>query len=305
MRFGSATARRGFTLVELVVAAVVAALVAGSASMALSQLLNLKARSAGREQAFGRADAAAASIARDVENTLRDYDLTFAKVAVTDGGDDAQAKDEILLLGHSARRARARDDTPEGGEYELQYRVAPLNSDPKSSALWRRIDPAHDDSIDAGGVASALVAGVSGLQIQAYDGDQWLETWDSDNDGLPHAVRVTVTAKSDDGRVTAMARRVVAIDRVPIPIDMSATGDTGASGATGASGTTNRPTTGTSAGSGFTVTQPGSGAGSGAAGGSGNRGGGGTGGGGGGGNGGGGGGSGGTGGGTGSRGGGR
>jgi hypothetical protein len=250
--------------------------------MSLSQLLGLKGRSVAREQAFGRADAAAAGIARDLENALRDWNLSYTRVAVIDSGEGDQAHDELMLLAHSPRRARPGTDTPEGGDYEVQYRIVPLQSNPARQALWRRIDPSLDIAIDGGGIASAVVAGVTSLQIDACDSDAWYEAWDSDNDGLPHAVRVLVTAVSDDGKVTASARRVVAIDRVPVPIDPNAdtgaTGDSGATGATGG-GQTPAPTSGTPA----PTPTPGGGGGGGRGGGGGGRGGGGTGGGGGGG----------------------
>jgi prepilin-type N-terminal cleavage/methylation domain-containing protein len=230
------TSRGGFTLVELIVASVIAALVAGSTVMAMSRLLALRSRASGHEQAFGRADAAAADIARDLANALRDWNLPFARVAINDSGDEGEPHDELLLLAHSARRARPGSDTPEGGDYEIQYRIAPLVSKADQPALWRRIDPAHDVALDGGGVASAAVAGVTTLALEANDGEQWFPTWDSDRDGLPHAVRVTITASSDDRRVFATARRTVAIDRVPIPIDTSATGDTGTTGPTGSTG---------------------------------------------------------------------
>ena len=53
--------------------------------------------------------------------------------------------------------------------------------------------------------------------VEASDGSEWFGAWNSDSDGLPHLVRVTVTARSDDGTGVATFRRVVAVDRVPIP----------------------------------------------------------------------------------------
>jgi hypothetical protein len=57
-----------------------------------------------------------------------------------------------------------------------------------------------------------------GVRIQAFDGTTWFDDWDTDSDGYPHAVRVTVTARSDDGSVTRVSRRTIAVDRVPLPV---------------------------------------------------------------------------------------
>jgi len=213
----SARARAGFTLVELIVAAVIAALVAGSAVGAVSQMLKLKSKSAARQQAYERADVAAARIALDLCNIVRHHNLQFARVTVSDGGAGDTAHDGLLLLTRSSRQVRNEEDGVEGGEYEVQYRVGPMGGQDNAQALWRRCDPAHDPYQDAGGVAAPVVRGVKSLSIRAYDGNEWFDSWDSDSDGYPHAVQVVVTVDSDDGLATAVARRTIAMDRTPTP----------------------------------------------------------------------------------------
>ncbi|MBX3375912.1 MAG: prepilin-type N-terminal cleavage/methylation domain-containing protein [Phycisphaeraceae bacterium] len=236
--------RRGFTLVELIVAAVVAALVAGSAVGAVSQMLRLKAKSQARQQAFERADAAVGRIALDLCNVVRHHNLQFARVSISDGGAGDSARDGLLLLTRSTRPVRSEEDGAEGGEYEVQYRIGPLGAGVNTPALWRRCDPAFDAFQDAGGVAVPVVAGVTSLSLQAYDGSQWFDSWDSDSGGYPHAVRVVVIASSDDGLATATGRRTIAIDRTPTPPEAADESTTsggggaagGTSGGTGGSG---------------------------------------------------------------------
>lgn len=208
---------RGFTLVELLVAAVIAAIVAGSAVASVSQMLRLKAKSAARQQAFERADIAAERMCLDMCNIVRHHNLQFARVTVTDGGSGTQANDGLMLLTRSVRPVRNEMDAAEGGEYEVQYRVQAAGATDPRPALWRRCDPAHDLYQDAGGVAAPVVRGVKSLSIQAYDGNEWFEAWDSDSDGYPHAIRIEITTESDDGLASAMCRRTVAMDRTPLP----------------------------------------------------------------------------------------
>ena len=231
--------RRGFTLVELIVAAVVAALVAGSAVGAVSQMLRLKTRSLARQQAWERADMAVNRIALDLCNIVRHHNLQFARVSVSDGGPGEGSYDSILLLTRSSRPVRNEMDLPEGGEYEVQYRVqaGAVPNDPPT--LWRRCDPAFDAFQDAGGIAAPIARGVKTLSIRSYDGTDWFDSWDSDTSGYPHAVMVQVTVESDDRLASATSRRVIAIDRTPTPpepVDDTGTNSNSSSGTSGTGG---------------------------------------------------------------------
>lgn len=227
--------RRGFTLVELLVGALVTALIAAATTAALSQMVRARSTSLARQQAWSRAESATARIARDVIGVVRDEELYFTRVAIADG--PAGGTDELLLLCRSMRRVRGFPESPEGPDFEVQYRVGDASS---GLALWRRVDPALDEYPDAGGVATAIVPGVFSLSVEASDGTDWLSTWDSDYDGIPYGLRIIVTARDDGGRTIATARRVIALDRVPPPLQVldegAATEGTGSSGASPQSG---------------------------------------------------------------------
>lgn len=207
---------RAFTLVELIVGAVILAMIAGATAASLSGLVRASASSAAAAEATDRADRAAAMIAADAVNLARRSDLLFSRLKVTDSGQWPSDQDELLMLVRSRRPLRDLEFEAEGGEYEVQYR---LQADATGSrpALWRRRDIAFDDMPEGGGVAAQAVDGVMALSLQAGDESDLYAEWDSDRDGLPHYLRITVVAQSDDGRRTATARRVVAFDRVPVP----------------------------------------------------------------------------------------
>jgi len=200
------------------VGVVILAAIGGATAVTLGRLVDARARVSSHREAFARASAAANAIALDVQNCVRDADLTHARVAITDGGDARTGpRDELLVLMRSLRPVRGvgtRTGHNEGIEFEAGYKVIDSLSGP---VLWRRVDPALDDTPDGGGVASPLAESIVGLSFEALDRANWIADWDSDEDGLPYAIRVEVTGRSDDGRTTAVARRVVAIDRVPLP----------------------------------------------------------------------------------------
>ncbi|MBL8763664.1 MAG: prepilin-type N-terminal cleavage/methylation domain-containing protein [Phycisphaerae bacterium] len=201
---------RAFTLAELLVAMVVMALVVGTTAAALSQLFRSKNRIESRRGAFERAHTAAARVAQDAVTLARDHDLRFARVRITSGANGS----DLLMLCRSREPVRGIWGEAEGPEFEIQYKVLDDGSGPE---LWRRADPAFDPALDAGGVAEPVSDGIVAFDAEAFDGQSWQPAWDSDAQGLPYGLRVTVVASGGDGQVTSTARRVIAIERVPAP----------------------------------------------------------------------------------------
>jgi type II secretion system protein J len=222
---------RAFTALELVVGVVITSLIVTATATALTRLVRSREFGSSHRQAFARASDAAARIALDLENALRDADLSQCRISIIDGGSDGAEADQVTIMVRSSRPVRGSWKTTgmaEGEEYESSYK---LREDGASTALWNRRDIAFDDEVDAGGVASKATPSVSSLSVQAFDGEKWYDEWDSDSDGLPHAVRITARAQSDGREVDAVARRVVAIDRVPLaPRDENAEDDGSSSG---------------------------------------------------------------------------
>ncbi len=207
---------RAFTLAELLVAAIVGSMLVAATSSGLAMLLSARERAVARQEAFSRADHAASRIAQDAAGLQRDSDLYQCLVTITDSG-DGPPSDSLLLRARSMRQLRGSDEASEGGQYVFEYRLGPHSLMNPAMCLWRRADSAFRTNADIAGLAARVVEGVETLSVEGYDGEAWVESWDSDSDGLPHAIRVTVSARSANGKVTATSRRVIAIDRVPVP----------------------------------------------------------------------------------------
>lgn len=219
----------GFTLVELVVAFMIIAGLTSAVTIAISQTLKARTASDARQSARIRADAAVSRIALDVHDAVREGDLYHARILITDGALAGAPRDELLLFSRSMRVVRPNASLAEGAEFEVQYRLGggpgdplgargkPATSHTVGQPLWRRVDPIPDKVPDGGGVASPIVQGITGISIEAFDSESWRTSWDSDRDGYPHALRIVASATSDDGRSTQVARRVIALDRVPLP----------------------------------------------------------------------------------------
>ena len=265
-------AKRGFTIIELVVAIIIAAIISGAVASSLSQLSRARDVSRIRMTASRRATDALESIRRDVQSTLRSDDLfeTRLRLApeVARSSIGEVDRDQLLLFATRLRPIRSIDYSGEGSEYETQYRI---EEDRDGAALWRRRDAVPDEFEDAGGIAQSVGDGVIGVRFEAFDGQSWVQDWDSDVDGLPISIRATVTAcgvrPSEDAfadpRSFAVMRTEIPIDRVVKPkldeatllaqaeAEAAAQAAAGGGGAAnGASDTTNGGATNTGGGSG-------------------------------------------------------
>ena len=213
-----AASRRAFTLIELIVATIMIAVLVAATYLAVSSSVRSRDRSEARAEASSRARLAASLIAGELRNTLRAQELSEARVSIIRTGQPGRGQDAILLFSHLSSPVRPFSAQPEGDECESQIRLEPSLSKPGLFTLWHRRQPVPDDYPDAGGVAVPIADGLKSLRFEAYDGSSWTDTWDSDNDGFPHAVRLTVEATDDSGKLILAARQIVAFDRVPIPL---------------------------------------------------------------------------------------
>lgn len=219
--------RAGFTLVELVVAGVITAFVLGSVAMSIGQLGRAKNSAKVRFDAYIRADSALNAVRKDIVSVLRRDDLFYARfLLINDGirvGDEQLERDEVVLFNTRLKALRDIDFNGEGSDYETQYRVVDDDAGP---VLWVRHDGMPDEYPQGGGLVKPAVEGILALKFEAYDGVAWYDDWDSDFEGLPLAVRITVVSSghrnADDAYTAPRAtlRTVVAIDRVIPPKDL-------------------------------------------------------------------------------------
>ena len=220
----SGTRRSGFTLVELLLAGIITAFIVGSVAVALSQLSRAKTLSRERFDTFLRADAGLERVRRDVASIIRHEDLFWCRVLIdtdtqmTDAG--MMPRSELLIFTSRLRPIREIDYNGEGLQFESQYRIV---DDVGGPMLWNRLDPVLDEYPTGGGIATPVVDGINGLLVEAYDGESWFDQWDSDIEGIPQALRITVIATAPEltwrlHPTQAELRTVVALDRVPPPL---------------------------------------------------------------------------------------
>ncbi len=220
--------RRGFTMVELILASVLMALLLMAMGLAMQQIVKSRNSVRGRIEAHLRADAALSLVRRDLASVLRRSDLYFTRVLLEDRMTTLDGvevdRDDILIFNNRLQATRDIEYNGDGLEFETQYRV---EDDDLGSVLLQRRDAMPDAYPRGGGLVTPAAEGIIGLSIEAWDGRTWHAEWDSDRDGLPWAFRITVEAtgappgESTADHPSAVLRTVVPLDRSTMPLDVA------------------------------------------------------------------------------------
>jgi hypothetical protein len=196
-----AEARRGLTLVELVVSGTLVVGIVGSACLCL-----ISGRQAGdeAERRMGVVQAARVTLdrmARDLRVACR-LDREFALIGTT------REQDGVVLgnIDFATRNWRPRRPG-EADRCEVSW-FADRDPETGDLALFRRRDPTPDEEPLAGGYREQIVTGLRAFRLEYYDGATWHDEWGSANEdaeaftnrtddigfeaGLPEAVRITL-----------------------------------------------------------------------------------------------------------------
>lgn len=189
--------RRGFTLVELIIAGIIAVIVVGTLGASLSQLARARKFESSIKRSFA-GEYGTRKIRRELQQVIRSDNLIDTRILLTGDSVDSPIgelpRNDVLI--YSTKLSPVRNKTYEGDgiEHEVQLRVS---DDESGSALWMRSDAVPDDNEGGGGKAAPIMDGIIGLYIEASDGTDWYDSWDSDINGLPVALRVTVSSAGD------------------------------------------------------------------------------------------------------------
>lgn len=222
---------RAFTLAELLIAGTIAVVIAAVITTSLGQFGRAREVCKLRMDAHVRALGALETVRKELQATLRSDDLFHCRVLIVDDHTATVAdapglevdRDELLVYNTRLRTVRETEYNGDGQEFETHLRI---EDDDLGSALWMRADSQPDQYERGGGEAMPLMDGVVSLRFEAYDGSTWRDAWDSDLDGLPWALRVTVRALGNEPgtpidpsvRDLVTLQTVVPIDRASPPL---------------------------------------------------------------------------------------
>jgi prepilin-type N-terminal cleavage/methylation domain-containing protein len=185
-------ANRGFTMVELLVALIVATMIMGVASGVFVTAF----RSWERGSEVWETLQIARTTSDMIERHLRSAMAPSGDGRVIFYGEDLSEGEDVLghrLTFASAAPVRFPRDLPLTDASEVEFELDPASGD----GLTMRIDSSPDDEPEAGGYRIELSPRVRDFKVLYHDGTDWVKQWDED--ALPVAVEFffTVTAAQD------------------------------------------------------------------------------------------------------------
>jgi len=198
--------RRGFTLLEVMIAIAVLAMIGAITWKSFDGAYGLKQRVERAEDRDQTVRGALDRISREVSMTFlsEHYDRkrfrerpTFFRLK--DG------RREASLTFTSLAHQRLHVDAKESDQAVFEYR---LDRDEGKTSLFRRVKPQIDEDSDRGGERAVLAEDVLRFSVQAWDPKdrEWRDEWDSNSPQrtggvlVPPRVRIAITVKDEQGK---------------------------------------------------------------------------------------------------------
>jgi general secretion pathway protein J len=182
--------KTGFTLLEIMVAVVIGALVLLTAVSALRVMTQSRDKINVNIDAAAQISFAANLIDQDLANLYRDSRPENVRLVggVEHNAEGLSSRLKILAV----NRVKARPKEPEGEVYEVEYNV--ISRDGKR-LLTRRLLPNPAQRESPGGILTVLAENVVNFDLRFFNGQDWQYEWPPDMKQLPDLIDVTLAAK--------------------------------------------------------------------------------------------------------------
>ncbi len=181
---------RGFTLIEIMIAFAIAAIVMSIVSYTLISVMENREYLEKETDFYQSAQLILDMISKDFAcafvSAREDYRI-FTGEDSSYIGDDRDRVDFTALSHFSWKK-----DAKESDQCEVGYFVLDV-AEEKTNFLMRRYDATIDDEPRDGGQAMELLQNVKSFNVRYYDGNEWQDQWSLENDTyMPYVVEITL-----------------------------------------------------------------------------------------------------------------
>ena len=179
--------KKGFTLIEIMVASIIGAFIAVVAVGALRAVSQSSVKANDNIDKAAEIRFATKIISGDIKNLYRDRNYKNT-VFVGTIETDSQGYFSDLRF-YTVNRIKARSQQPEGDVYEVEYYLAKTE---QGSQLMRRLWPNPDKDAQPGGILTVIANDIEVFGVRYFDGSEWQNEWDENKRNLPELVEVTI-----------------------------------------------------------------------------------------------------------------
>ncbi len=209
--------RRGFTLLELLIAGLLFALVGAGAFSTFSLIRDAQRRTEARQEKRRSLRIGLHMICRELRSALVSGGIYDAGLTGENEELDGRSISELRFISQTNSAFRAGPG--ESDLLSLSYRLYTEADGESEFGLYRQADSVldrvrslgtdlpYDEQSEANGW-ELLLPGVVGFVVEYFDGEAWQEVWDTQtSEGLPLAVRVSIElAAADEEEELEIAR---------------------------------------------------------------------------------------------------
>jgi general secretion pathway protein J len=199
--------QRGFTLVEVMIAATLTAVIGALVAGAFQRAAAARDLADAQDERTTGSRLALTRMAREVEEAFlsEHYDRKRLRERPTLFRGLDRGEDDDLLLATFAHERLLRD-AKESDQAVIEYSVGADPDHPGERALFRREKPRIDQEPERGGAKAVVLEHVVGFDVQYWDWkrQEWVREWDTssaDRMGfLPTRVRFRLRLRMPDGK---------------------------------------------------------------------------------------------------------
>ena len=186
-------ATRGFTLLEVVISVGILVVILTIVYNTFNSSIKAFTAMENQGDAYARARIVLNRMSEEIASIYFSPQNRNTGLVGEDKDDDDLPADALHFT--SLSHIRWVKDSKESELCEIGYYLE-KDEDTRESFLFRREDWNVDGTLEEGGNPLEMAEGVDGLNFRYYDGDEWLDEWDSRIKGdLPKAIEVVLVMR--------------------------------------------------------------------------------------------------------------